>query len=105
MNKGVERILLKNSLDKNKRKQAYKMSSLGEWWIIPPLIGQKRKIKEANKVRYLYLKDINRKIEEMMKIEELEEIGRIGVIAIRILENSVETDYWLYRRGMYSNVI
>jgi hypothetical protein len=100
----VERILL-NAYVYDRKKIAFKMSYWEEWWIMPQLKGKAWRVREANKVRYLYLKEINLKLKELIERDDIEEIIRIMKKALYIVENQVKPDYWLYRRKLYPDVI
>jgi len=103
MNERVERIAL-NVYKRNRKQLAFKMSCLEEWWIIPRLRGNDWKVREADKVRYLYLKEINLKLKELIEQDDVEEITRIMERTLCLVENQVKPDFWLHRRKLYPEV-
>lgn len=98
---GEQYKVVRMPMDRDKiTKHTMKMKSLNELWLIPRLQGVNWQIRSGNVERYVYLKEIDKKL-MLASGSKKEEIIRK---AIRVLENGLQASYWRGHRRFFGTI-
>lgn len=90
---------------KDEQKRTYEVKPLGEWWCLPELFGTRYQRFEAEKVRFVYMKELKRQLKEYEDRGAAEEMLVCAERAKRELDHYLGVGYWLNKRKLYKDVV